>query len=77
MTRKRTYPDLTSEQIHVLRKYRDAVTLASDGSADWKRQLSADWMHAGSRFIDSDVWCTLQRLRNTHGPSWLATFELS
>lgn len=36
----------------------------------WKRELSLAWMNASEPGV-------LQRLRNTHGPKWLAAFELN
>ncbi|WP_122523127.1 hypothetical protein [Pannonibacter phragmitetus] len=37
---------------------------------NWKDELWADWMNGRTEG-------TLQRLRNTHGPSWLADYSLA
>lgn len=54
---------LSAEQLSALRRYADRHGRA------WKAALRADWMRASAP-------AALQRLRNTHGPSWLTSFRL-
>ena len=70
--RKRHYVEPTPEQLATLIAY--VAWCRSIGVDDWKSQLSLDWMRAGSRFDGS--WAHLQQLRNSNGPSWLASYEL-
>jgi len=65
MSRTRKYAELTEQQDEALQSYAE---WCGEG---WKVQLSYDWMNAGSNYPGE--WCELQRLRNTHGPSWLAS----
>jgi hypothetical protein len=63
MTRKTQYVDLTADQWIVLRRF------AGENGRRWKAALLTAWMNGGTSG-------ELQRLRNTHGPSWLARFRL-
>lgn len=46
------------------------VEFANTHGRTWKADLRDLWMRAAAP-------ATLHRLRNTHGPSWLASFKLS
>ena len=71
---------LTTEQIEALKAYiaefneRKARNDAKPKSKrialskDWKTELSVDWYHARRPGV-------LHALRNTHGPSWLVSFD--
>jgi hypothetical protein len=54
--------DLTPEQIAALRSF------ATRNGRGWKKVLSDLWMRAAAA-------PTLHNLRNTHGPTWLVTFQ--
>jgi hypothetical protein len=61
---------LTDEQYQVLKDYAEAV------GSEWKRQLSTDWMRAGTKVYEvRERYGLLQQIRNRLGPKWLATFE--
>lgn len=69
----RKYEPLTTEQIEALRSF------AKYEGQKWKEVLSTTyWMKArlwrDPYHFNSDVGTILHRLRNTHGPSWLAGF---
>lgn len=53
--------DISAEQIDALHAY------ASQYGKDWKDYLGIEWQCAAAPAL-------LHRLRNTHGPSWLAAF---
>ncbi|BCA57703.1 hypothetical protein [Sphingomonas sp. HMP6] len=57
---------LTAEQ-------REAVAAchADEGPA-WRRWLAKLWETAGPYGIDPEMGASLQGLRNSHGPTWLA-----
>ncbi len=61
--------DLTKDQLLALRDY------ANWAGKDWKQNLSADWLRAGSDWPGSR-YPLLQQVRNQLGPKWLDTFEL-
>ena len=54
---------LTAEEFQAVLEY------AEEHGRTWKSQLRDEWMRAATIG-------PLQRLRNTHGPSWLMRFEL-
>lgn len=58
------YPELTATQLAALRDYAN-----QHGRHSWKNYLSADWLNGR---LPAD----LHALRNSHGPRWLATFQL-
>jgi hypothetical protein len=58
-----TIPDLTPEQRTALEAF------AAEHGRLWKSRLRDQWMNASAT-------PELHRLRNTHGPSWLARFRL-
>lgn len=60
---KRNLADLTAEQEAAL------AAFAAKTGRNWKSALSDAWMRAAAPPI-------LHRLRNTHGPSWLASYHL-
>lgn len=62
MRRKLDPPD--AAQMEALLDY------AVANGTNWKSKLWADWMNAR---LSGDI----HRLRNTHGPSWLANFKLA
>jgi len=74
---------ITGEQIKALREYADHY-----GAAGWKDRLAADWaLVRGGPLLppidedpaadDIDPYCpVLRALRDSHGPRWLATFDL-
>lgn len=59
----RQLPDLTAEQEAAL------AAFAAKNGRHWKARLSDAWMKAAAPPI-------LHHLRNTHGPSWLASYRL-
>ena len=58
------YPELIAAELEALEYY------AAKNGRRWKSKLSDAWMRA-----DDDLPVLLYRLRNTHGPSWLAGFR--
>lgn len=58
-----TTKPITPEELAALKAY------AAKHGDSWKNFLNADWMRARAE-------PELHRLRNTHGPRWLATFKL-
>lgn len=54
---------LTEEELAAVIKY------AKANGRSWKNKLRSDWMNCRTEGV-------LHRLRNTHGPSWLAKFRL-
>jgi hypothetical protein len=56
------------EQEAAIRQY------AKDHGKTWKKNLSDDWMVAGSRW--DGPYYLLQQVRNTLGPAWLWSFKL-
>lgn len=73
---KKTYPTPSDEEMRALYDYREWWLLHQHNhpkdflkSWTWKKQLLDDWMRAGS--IWPGEWAPLQRLRNSHGPSWV------
>lgn len=58
------WPPITDEQDATLQAYAEYY------GEGWQKELLLDWMKAGSRAPVE--WGHLQRLRNTHGPKWLA-----
>ncbi|HET6417261.1 MAG TPA: hypothetical protein VFG22_13275 [Polyangiales bacterium] len=62
MPKKQTFPELTDEEAETVRAYAEA------NGAEWKARLRSAWMRSAEPGI-------LQRLRNTHGPSWLAQYS--
>lgn len=63
MTDKGQFPKLTAEQEQAV------VAFAQYAGRTWKQQLRDAWMRAA-------MPGHLHALRNTHGPSWLATYRL-
>ena len=65
--------DLTPEEAATLRAYADAV------GEKWKERLSIDWLRGGTgvRLPAGLYYGTLQGVRNSLGPSWLAGFEFA
>lgn len=61
---KNQYAPLDQEQLDALREFADRYE-----GQDWKSKLNLAWMRASEPGV-------LQALRNSHGPSWLADFEL-
>lgn len=61
---RRVWAELTSEQEETLQTYAEWY------GKGWKDKLRSDWMRAGTHAPVE--WSHLQRLRNTHGPMWLA-----
>jgi hypothetical protein len=59
----RRYRELTADEITALRTY------AEQHGQKWKNHLRADW-------FDARLNGLLHALRNTHGPSWLMSFQL-
>lgn len=57
------YPPLMREQLFALREY------AKEHGPGWKDRLSKDWLNPTGHPL-------LFLLRNSHGPVWLAKFEL-
>ncbi len=60
---KREFEALTEEQLTALREF------AAAHGRSWKSELNIRWMRASAGHV-------LHRIRNTHGPEWLASFEL-
>lgn len=60
---RETLPPLTTVQLECLQDF------ARANGRQWKAALRDCWMR-------STASPTLHQLRNTHGPSWLATFRL-
>jgi hypothetical protein len=58
------FPELTASQLAALRAY-----ARQHGRANWKNYMSADWRHGR-------LGAELQSLCVSHGPRWLATFQL-
>jgi hypothetical protein len=69
MPKKPSAAPLTTEQEDAL------VAYAQAHGRTWKQQLQRDWMAAGSRW--DGPYHLLHRLRNTHGPAWLARVSLA
>lgn len=63
---KRKRPAITDEQRQALTDY------AAWAGVDWKAKLRGDWFRAGSYWPGE--WATMQQLRHTHGPGWLADY---
>lgn len=61
---RRVWAKLTSEQELILQTYAEWY------GKDWQGKLMNDWMRSGTHAPVE--WGPLQRLRNTHGPLWLA-----
>jgi len=59
-----TTKTLTPEQLDALLEWRE-----THGDENWKRKLTLAWLRASAP-------ATLHALRNSHGPSWLSTFNL-
>lgn len=60
--KSKKYAEISPETLEALREYAD------EHGPEWRRRLSAQWMNASAPPL-------LHRLRNTHGPKWLAEFE--
>ena len=60
---------VTPEQQDALNRYAEAA------GEDWIDSLLTDWMRAGSEICrDHGIeYALLHQLRNSHGPTWLAT----
>jgi len=63
-------PTLSAEAYNELRTY--ATARINEGCQDWREQLLDDWMRDDRR-----QWGVLRAVRNTYGPSWLATFRFT
>ena len=72
MGKRKQHRSLTTEEMDTLRAYADAV------GERWKMQLTIDWLRAGTsvRLPAGLYYGTLQGVRNSLGPSWLAGFTL-
>lgn len=61
----------TAEQLQAIRDYAAAV------GSNWKASLRRDWMRSGTDVWEvRDRYYLLQQVRNTFGPSWLASYEV-
>lgn len=59
----------TPEQVEALKAY------AAYHGRNWKSQLHADWMKAGSAW--DGPYYLLQQVRNSFGPTWLNNMSLT
>ena len=63
-------PTLTPDQIAAIVQYSAQV------GRNWKSALLADWQRSAPLRFAGD-FAPLRQLRNSHGPEWLARFQLA
>ena len=59
------FEPLSEDQNHAIAVFSETY------GANWKQELSNCWQRSGYPRVSDEVGATLQKLRNTHGPSWL------
>lgn len=68
MKKTKQFEPLDEETRETLRVYMERQQIRYGEDVDWKAKLTAAWMTGSEPGL-------LHRLRNTHGPAWLASFE--
>lgn len=66
-TATKVYDTLTQEQSVALDSFKKAY------GKQWKQSLSNCWMNSAYPKVSRNEAAELQKLRNTHGPQWLAS----
>jgi len=70
MATKMKHAPISDEMVEALREFKARQQpVGPDGIVDWKSKLKVAWMHSSEPGL-------LQQLRNSHGPSWLSSYQL-